>query len=62
MKSLKASTELSNQEIESTTERYQVFVDGALWEDFGPRKQAALDLAIKMRKSGYRSFAKTLRY
>lgn len=56
---MNAINELTN---EVSTEQYQVWVDGALWEDFGHRKTEAQDLAIKLRSRGYRAYAKTLRY
>jgi len=50
------------EETEVSTERFEVWVDGKLWEEFGNRGEDARALAVRLRNKGFHAYAKTLRY
>lgn len=54
--------QIENEEVEVSTERFEVWVDGKIWEEFGNRGEEARELAVKLRSRGFHAYAKTLRY
>ena len=54
--------QIETEETEVSTERFEVWAEGKLWEEFGNRGEDARALAVRLRNKGFHAYAKTLRY